>query len=1125
MIKIAIKKQGRFFVKKLSIRMLLPMLPTLVMTFSVKSFSKEELPKEPLEIIKKDCQAQKISVSLHPHRHLLKAFSFDVPKIKHDEKYSIQCKDIPILDNQKFSAGKVETHCQDGILSKPDSSSCVDDGARIECSLLSKTSVNKNQIMKLYQEEKLNASALLSDMPHTEEALPNVLEVIPICQAKLNEKETRSLSIVSRGFFKVAPSIPPCSPSSKGLCYLDPKKLVKSSPSLFFLTQEEEEFLRDYSQKPLESRIFLWNKKLDSPAKISTNQIHFAYEEQIGEVWKPLKETTLSVVELGLSQVEPNSCRLTVSGTLSAYTNTNPPKVNTTNDVLVFSTSLFGASGSLDSSQYKISYSGGPSATGVWADAPPGVSSVVKSHVTTPSGKSFSCELVVTPQAQASVLRVRGFSDCNYFNSLRSYYFMDNSNKSYQNKANPIKIPGSNVVYGKHSPEIPFRGILNSVAALNGEIVRNVNGKVVVPPLDRRAFSKAIIVAKKFESKGDTSASNVLFYGFLDPNDYSLTQLYSVPGVEVKSDDSVVFQAYIAGVQPDNLKDLRGSGDSNSLQYYEYAPSTADGQPFDRIIPFVHDSCVPVFQMSVPARGDKPLPSELRNVTQCIFSKPYKVADVLSGRVDLNLVHIVPEHAHHQFPIELTKSSSKPACVSKNPSRLSSCWQVDMKSFGSAANENPFDSHLSCREEKTIMIDATVTSNERKCVNTGCGLSCYNVTTSKATKIPKTIVTYKASCPVLESKNECDQNLALRFSGYNMQMVAALGCAAKYDRPGESIAATLKNQGVLPYTPQLGGSNPMLFDQYLQEAYGTAEKKGYSCIPCRFSKDFGSAMSIMFETRPLPVDQDSQNPRRPLFSFNKSQAPSDCVRDVEFEVRYFGSKECTGTSNPPGHFCSSENLGGQNCPSNPDGGGNIAGKFKIPVCPGSGIEYDSISASWSPIILDIKGNGIEISRDPKLAVQFDIKGDGQKISVDWPVNPKEVAFLVLPNKKGEVTSIKELFGDYKSDNGFKLLAQYDKDKDLKINEKDPIYQDLRLWFDRNRNGLAESDELELLEANGVQDIHLDYAKQVSKGIEGQTLYSVYYNSIYKQHLNVGDFYFHGYGSKAKQHKKKSSKKD
>lgn len=84
---------------------------------------------------------------------------------------------------------------------------------------------------------------------------------------------------------------------------------------------------------------------------------------------------------------------------------------------------------------------------------------------------------------------------------------------------------------------------------------------------------------------------------------------------------------------------------------------------------------------------------------------------------------------------------------------------------------------------------------------------------------------------------------------------------------------------------------------------------------------------------------------------------------------------------------------------------NLVVSFSAPICPGSQFQYDNISLSWSPLILDIAGKGIKISRQFERSVGFDIRGTGYKSYIDWPENTKDVAFLVLPDKKGGVKSI------------------------------------------------------------------------------------------------------------------------
>jgi Ca2+-binding RTX toxin-like protein len=150
-----------------------------------------------------------------------------------------------------------------------------------------------------------------------------------------------------------------------------------------------------------------------------------------------------------------------------------------------------------------------------------------------------------------------------------------------------------------------------------------------------------------------------------------------------------------------------------------------------------------------------------------------------------------------------------------------------------------------------------------------------------------------------------------------------------------------------------------------------------------------------------------------------------------------------------------------------------------------GISRDLIS----PLVLDLDGDGIELTSLETSNTQFDIDNDGYAERIGWVLEPGygggDGLLARDLDSNGVITSQAELFGNSTAAaDGFQALAELDSNNDDVIDANDTEFSFLKVWVDANGNGVSEAGELHTLAELGIVSIDLASVQAVDGNIEG-----------------------------------------
>jgi len=130
-----------------------------------------------------------------------------------------------------------------------------------------------------------------------------------------------------------------------------------------------------------------------------------------------------------------------------------------------------------------------------------------------------------------------------------------------------------------------------------------------------------------------------------------------------------------------------------------------------------------------------------------------------------------------------------------------------------------------------------------------------------------------------------------------------------------------------------------------------------------------------------------------------------------------------------------------------------------------------------PLTLDLDGDGIETTAQSGWnGVLFDHNNDDKKTATGWLSG--DDGFLVMDrNGNGTIDNGTELFGDNTqlsngdtASDGFAALADIDSNQDGLIDVNDSAFANLRVWQDKNQDGVSQPDELKTLDQLGIASL-------------------------------------------------------
>ena len=152
-------------------------------------------------------------------------------------------------------------------------------------------------------------------------------------------------------------------------------------------------------------------------------------------------------------------------------------------------------------------------------------------------------------------------------------------------------------------------------------------------------------------------------------------------------------------------------------------------------------------------------------------------------------------------------------------------------------------------------------------------------------------------------------------------------------------------------------------------------------------------------------------------------------------------------------------------------------------------------AYYDPLAIDMNGDGVisTLAEANNAGALFDHDGDGIRTATGWIAKQDGIIVRDI-NGNGIIDNGKELFGDntilkngQKAASGLQALADLDDNADGIIDKNDAVFSEIKIWQDKNGDGISTVDELVTLETAGITSINVKDKQTVNEKVSGGTI--------------------------------------